>query len=292
MNLKICLFALGLLSVSVIAAVTVKNVVSEPQPSETPAPAPALSETAPEPPATKQMADETQPLKQHRFLLMATSYKRPLLLSGQILRFMNQTYKNFFLSVSVKGTEEDKIRATFMKEWEPFIQENRLLIRFNKNGEQLSNLLDAARDLPLDEYDYFCKVDDDDWYAPNYLEDVNKWLNKQKNVDLSFTTNMFILENVQDSTKMYRSPLDWNGPTICMSRKILDALFTLEKDPSAYNDILPTEQVKWLKRSHEDNLIHKLTTKLKGVFQYRKTPATDLIYGRQYPSITNPTPPH
>ena len=33
--------------------------------------------------------------KQYRFLLSLSSFKRPILLSGQILRFMNQDYSHF-----------------------------------------------------------------------------------------------------------------------------------------------------------------------------------------------------
>ena len=74
-----------------------------------------------------------------RILVMISSYKRPLLLSGQIIRFANQTYQNFDISVSIKGAPEDYVKRTFMKEWEPLIKKHKLSVRFDENKNQLSN---------------------------------------------------------------------------------------------------------------------------------------------------------
>ena len=225
-------------------------------------------------------------IKQNRFLLMMSSWKRPMLLSGQILRFMNQSYNNYTISVSIKGAPEDWIRSTFMKEWQPFIDQGNLLVRFDENKEQLSNLLDTIRNIPLNEYDYFCKIDDDDWYAPNYLEEVNKYLNKETGVDISSTRNMVILENGNDEVNMRYSNLDWSGQTICISRKMAKALLEIEENPAAYEPLYPASEVFRLRAKNEDALIHHFIRTIGGKAQERDTPKTDLIYGRQYPSIT------
>lgn len=225
-------------------------------------------------------------LKKNRFLLMITSWKRPILLSGQILRFINQTYDKYTISVSIKGVPEDWIRSTFYKEWQPFIDKGKLLIQFDENKDQLSNLLDTIRNITLDEYDYFCKIDDDDWYAPNYLEEVNRYLNKEKGVDISSTRNMVILENGEKQVKMNYSHLDWSGQTICISRTMVKALMKIEEDPAAYEPLYPASEVLRLRIRKEDALIHKFIRAIGGKPQERDTPKTDLIYGRQYPSIT------
>ena len=225
-------------------------------------------------------------LKKNRFLLMMSSWKRPMLLSGQILRFMNQTYDNYTISVSIKGAPEDWIRSTFMKEWQPFIDKGSLLVRFDENKEQLSNLLDTIRNIPLEDYDYFCKIDDDDWYAPNYLEEVNNYLNKEPGIDISSTRNMVILDNGDDQVKMYYSPLDWSGQTICISRSMAKALLEIEENPAAYEPLYPASEVMNLRARKEDALIHHFIRAIGGKPQERYTPKTDLIYGRQYPSIT------
>ena len=43
--------------------------------------------------------------KEHKILLMLSSFKRPIFLSGQIARLLNQTYKNHDISVSIKGSD-------------------------------------------------------------------------------------------------------------------------------------------------------------------------------------------
>lgn len=226
-------------------------------------------------------------LKKNRILVMITSYKRPMLLSGQILRFMNQTYDNFKISVSIKGTQQKWIDATFMKEWQPFIDSGKLMIRFDENREQLSNLLDTIRNVSLDDYDYFCKVDDDDWYAPNYLSDVNLWLNKEKNIDISSTTNMVFLEEGRNRVKMYyQEKSRLSGQTICISKKIANALFNIEKNPAAYEPMYLAKTVNANKARNEDTLMLNLSHAIGARMQERDTPKSDIIYGRQYPSIS------
>ncbi len=225
-------------------------------------------------------------VKQNRILVMITSYKRPLLLSGQILRFMNQSYPHFTLSVSVKGTQKEWIEKTFMKEWLPFIEKQRLMVRFDNNRGQLHNLLDTVRDLPQAEYDYFCKVDDDDWYAPDYLEEVNNWLNKEENIAISSTRNMIVLENGVNATKMHETKSDWSGQTICVSYKIIKDLLEIEKNPRAYEGFYSADTINRLKDRNEDALIHQFARAIGGKAQERDTPKTDIIYGKQYPSIT------
>lgn len=222
--------------------------------------------------------------KNNRFLLLLTSYKRPMLLSGQILRLMNQTYSNFKISISIKGTPEKWIKKTFFQEWQPFIDQQKITIRFDDNKDQLSNLLDTIKDINTQDYDYFCKIDDDDWYAPNYLETVNHYLNKEKNIDLTMTRNAVILNNGHPQVEMSLNETNLAGPTMCFSKKILNALISINKDPKALNPIYK-EEVLYRREKQEDALIHHLAQKA-GKVQIRSTPNEQIIYGKQYPSVT------
>ena len=190
--------------------------------------------------------------KQNRFLLLLSSYKRPILLSGQILRLMNQTYTDFTLSVSIKGTPQEWIKSTFFKEWQPFINQKRLYVRFDENKEQLSNLLDTARNFDISKYDYFCKIDDDDWYAPTYLEETNNWLNQEKDIDLSMTRNAILLENGNEAVVMRVNETNLAGPTMCFSQKVIKSLFALEKNPRALVPLYPEKEVINRKAKQED----------------------------------------
>ena len=153
--------------------------------------------------------------KKHKILVMISSYKRPLLLSGQIIRFQNQSYHNFDMSVSIKGAPDIWVRRMFMQEWLPLMNQGRLFVRFDKNKNQLSNHLDTLRDIDLDKYDYFCKVDDEDWYVPTYLEHVNDWLNKDTDIAMSASRNAAVLEEDKNTAKMKRNKGDMIGATMC-----------------------------------------------------------------------------
>lgn len=221
---------------------------------------------------------------ENRILVMMSSYKRPLLLSGQIIRFANQSYKNFDVSVSIKGVDEDWVRKTFMQEWNSLIDENRLFIRFDKNRDQLSNLLDTVRDIDINKYDYFCKMDDDDWYAPVYLEEVNEWLNKEKDLAVSYTPDTTVLRNIKNKAIMKLNKELLFGPTLCFSRKVIDLVLRAEKDLSVLEDIFPKEKVEELRYRREDTLLHEIAIRI-GKEQYRKTSPYNVIFGQQYPSV-------
>lgn len=219
-----------------------------------------------------------------RILVMISSYKRPLLLSGQLIRFANQTYDNFDISVSVKGAPEKYVRKTFMQEWQPLLKSGKLRIRFDENKDQLANLLDTIRDVNLEDYDYFCKVDDDDWYAPIYLEEVNEWLKKEDNISISTTRNAIILQDGENSVRMGVNPTVLSGPTMCFSRALIKLALELETNPSAAEPHYTKEEILFLKERREDALLHKLAP-LIGVAQERSTPPHNIIYGQQYPSV-------
>ena len=220
----------------------------------------------------------------YKILVMMSSYKRPLLLSGQIIRFTKQTYKNFDVSVSIKGVSEEYMRKTFIQEWSELINQNRLFIRFDKNRDQLSNLLDTVRDIDINKYDYFCKMDDDDWYSPIYLEEVNDWLHKEEDIDVSYTPDTTVLRNGVDSAVMKLNSDLLFGPTLCFSRKVIDLVLRAEKDVSVLEDIFPKEKVEELRHRREDTLLHEIAIRI-GKEQYRKTSPYNVIYGQQYPSV-------
>ncbi len=62
-------------------------------------------------------------------------------------------------------------------------------------------------------------MDNDDWYMTTYLEHVNNWLNKDKNIVFSASHNVIGLDNGKDSVIMKKEYAEWNGPTMCFSNK-------------------------------------------------------------------------
>ncbi|MBR5130224.1 MAG: hypothetical protein IKV03_03275 [Alphaproteobacteria bacterium] len=225
-----------------------------------------------------------QKMHEKRILVMISSWKRPLLLSGQIIRFANQTYDNFDISVSVKGANELWVRNTFMQEWQDLMDSGKLRVRFDENKDQLANLLDTTRDIDINDYDYFCKVDDDDWYAPTYLEEVNEWLNKDENISLSHTRKASLLRNGDHEVWMGFNNSVLSGPTMCFSRKVIEAALKIEKDPAALEPLYSRHNVLSKQGIREDAMLHEIGN-LLGNPQHRLTSPYNIIYGQQYPSV-------
>ena len=223
--------------------------------------------------------------KNYRFLLCMSSFKRPIFASGQIFRLMNQTYPHFDISVSMKGVDESWSQITFEKEWKQFKEANRLFVRYDENRGQLHNLLDTVRDIDLNRYDYFCKIDDDDWYAPTYLETVNNELNKQENIAISHSTNTYTLTEDVMSTYFNVNGSNLSGPTMCFSREIIKIALEIEKNPDLLHTYLPEEAYSYLFIAREDRLLHHLARNI-GQEQYRQADEPQVIYGWQYRSVT------
>ena len=221
--------------------------------------------------------------KKHRFLLCMSSFKRPIFVSGQIFRFMNQTYQNFDISLSLKGVDESWSRLTFEKEWKQLRKDGRLILRYDPNRRQLSNLLDTVRDVDLSKYDYFCKIDDDDWYAPEYLESINTELNKTGAADITYTTSTYILTEDVNKTNMQLNNTDLSGPTMCYSRKIIELALEIEKYPEQIQKWMPNESIS-LSFIKEDRFLH-LLARYKGRERSRQLMEPLVIYGWQYRSV-------
>ena len=222
--------------------------------------------------------------KKHRFLLCMSSFKRPIFISGQVFRFMNQTYQNFDISLSFKGVDESWSRLTFEKEWHQLRKDGRLFLRYDPNRRQLSNLLDTVRDMDLSKYDYFCKIDDDDWYAPEYLENINTELNKIGPADITHTTNTYVLTEDITKTYMNMNGSDMSGATMCFSRKIIEMALEIEQYPERVAEWLP-EEPGGLEIAREDRLLHHLARKI-GRDKYRRSTEPLVVYGWQYRSVT------
>lgn len=93
-----------------------------------------------------------------RIAACLSSYRRLTDLQRQIWCMMDQSYENFHVFAAVKGIPEATYRKTVLPLFEHFIQEGRLTMRLFPNKNQLSNFLDAIRDLDISDYDLLPKL--------------------------------------------------------------------------------------------------------------------------------------
>lgn len=219
----------------------------------------------------------------YRILACISSFKRPIFVSGQVLRLFNQTYP-VDVSLSIKGVPADFVQNVLSSEWKPWIDSGRLILRIDTNKDQFSNFLDTVRDIDLSQYDYFCKIDDDDWYGPDYFKHVNEWLNKEKNIALSATTRSMTIRNNTHEVAVSFNRSDLRGPTMCFSRKVIQAALEIEKNPKVATKYLPQNPIQHYRQIREDNYLHRLAEVI-GKTQMRNTPFSDISYGQQYPSV-------
>ncbi len=221
--------------------------------------------------------------ERYRILACVSSFKRPIFVSGQILRLMNQTYP-VDVSLSVKGVPAGFVKRALMQEWKPFVQKGKLSDRIDANRDQYSNFLDTVRDIDLNKYDYFCKIDDDDWYGPDYFKHVNEWLNKESDIDISSSRHTLIVKEGDKSGDVLNNYTDLSGPSMCFSRKVVQTFLDIEKNPGLIKKFLPDISLQSFRWKREDNLFHKIA-RVIGKAQERMPPRTDLVFGWQYPSV-------
>ena len=228
--------------------------------------------------------------KEYRILLCLSSFKRPIFLSGQIDRLLNQTYnKNKYdISVSIKGSPNDSaFRNTFLREFEHFEKTGRVRIRFDKNKSQYANLLDTMRDIDLDKYDIFCKIDDDDWYSRDYVAEVNRAFNTFTEDAFELSSSAyhegFILTEDIDQTYLNKNYTGLTGPTLCFSREIIKIAFEIEQNPSLIKKYIPEEGEGSFHR-HEDRFLDHMARR-NGSHIERSSPYPTVVYGWQYRSV-------
>lgn len=226
--------------------------------------------------------------KNHRILVCISSFKRPIFATAQVHRFMRQTYPHFDISLSVKGVPARLMDEAFLPELAPYLSTGRLKVRMDENKDQLSNLLDTVRDVDLDDYDYFCKVDDDDLYAPVYLEHVNEWLNKvDYTPSISFTRSTKLIRDGKEELSIIQTQSSHLfGPAMCFSREMINAALDVNAHPERVKLYFRGENVvlQHYAKKHEDSFLHRLARAV-GREQNRHTPATDIAFGQQFRSV-------
>ncbi len=196
----------------------------------------------------------------------------------------NQAYRNFEYSISVKGVPDKAAHHMLMREWQPFVDKGWLHVRFDENKTQFSNFLDTVRDIDLNHFDYVCKIDDDDWYAPDYLKNVNASLRANPGTALSFTGRAMILTETVETTHFNQNISALSGPTMCWHRDVVKAALDIEKDSKNMSKYIPNFDVNSFIHVREDNLLHRLGESM-GKTVHRKTDWWQVIFGWQYRSV-------
>lgn len=136
-------------------------------------------------------SQELAPSFYEKVLCFTTSYKRPYMLYNCIRGILNQTLTNFHYCVNI-CVDDDRDKSQYESLLKDFIGHEKLTVIFSDRKSQHENYLKPILSQNRDKYNLFVKIDDDDIYAPTYLEKAVS-LYKEKNTDiLSFGLNKII----------------------------------------------------------------------------------------------------
>ena len=118
--------------------------------------------------------------KQPKVLCFTTSYNRPYHLYNCINSILNQSYKNITYSVGIcTNTDMDSYRSLLSN----YISDKRFKLSFHENLSQHENYLYPIKITEYQKYDIFIKIDDDDIYKKEYIENmVSNYLKYNKDV--------------------------------------------------------------------------------------------------------------
>ena len=233
---------------------------------------------------------------QPKILELIPSYKRPVLLSGQIFRLMYQTYKNIDIRVSITGIEKNEGRLMLEKEFESLISTGKLILTYNKNTQnQFINIANTLKNIDLDKYDYFCRIDDDDWYAPTYFETIVNHLNNYPSIGLSYLMGNFVLTSEPQKAELTYTSVGPMGATHCFKKNIAEEIIKISKMSAleiqkTYNlseKNFNTHYSNGNRVINEDVFLINVLSPQKNIENLIIQPIIPLfIYNKQYPSIT------
>ncbi len=167
------------------------------------------------------------------------SYKRVEDLLRQILCMMNQSYPHLHVFAAVKGVSAETARRILLPHVQPFIDAGRVTLRLCPNRNQLTNFMDTVRGLDISSYDLFAKIDDDDFYDPDYFRHVADFHALLPDGYSSCHRGEGLwLKRHEGYPYLEKSFLLALGPAQVMSRRVMEDLLAWETDRAAMKEAM------------------------------------------------------
>lgn len=201
--------------------------------------------------------------RKRKMALCLASYKRPVDLQRQIYAMMQQSYDadSYHLFVAVKGVSEFLLHSFIIPQFQQYIDVGRLTIRHFPNSNQLTNLLDCTRGMDTSDYELFLKIDDDDFYSPDYLRLINEFYTIIPQHHSCFFSDMtWMLHQYGGLCTPTRQMFYVCGPSLVMSRAVMELVRRSEREPEIIREAMAWGggQAHSCIAYMEDNFIHRL----------------------------------
>jgi hypothetical protein len=197
---------------------------------------------------------ESKPMK---VLCFTTSYRRPKMLRGCMMDMLNQTYENIVHGVNFVHHVNDHYEYHHIL-IDDLMAKDRISVVFNENTHQHTNHIRAiqAIDNYLD-YDLFIKIDDDEIYKQNYVQNIVDFMSANDcdicSSKVNWQLNGFNVFKVEQNNfggnpegSDYAMP-----PTFSFNRKALKCLLNI-------SELVGWEDTLWRKAWVDEGLKHKI----------------------------------
>lgn len=181
-----------------------------------------------------------------------TSYGRIYELMRQIYAMMDQSYKNLHVFVAAKGYTEVVFKEVIVPPFQHFIDEWRLTLRLFPNSNMLTNFVDTIRDINIDSYDLFLKIDDDDLYHRDYVKTIVSLLDgAPPGTSSGMLGRSAFIQRVGDTYKIGHFKYDQlAGCSLCLSLPCVKRIIQAEAD----HDVLLADIKEWKGNSAKLNI--------------------------------------
>jgi hypothetical protein len=199
--------------------------------------------------------------KKLKVLCFTPSYNRHKMIRGCIKDINDQTYKNIHHSVNITYDKNYNNLKIIYDD----LNNSNLTIQYNKNSNQQENYMNCFKNINIDDFDLFIKIDDDEIYKKNYIKTIINFFNKNKNVDIISSPFKYQLNgnkviknkwnNLGDNKKEYHLHM---ASTLAFNRKALDLIISLKTnnyEDSAWDKIWIKNKLKFDTVDNTENVI-------------------------------------
>lgn len=203
-----------------------------------------------------------------KVLVFTSAYsKRAYMMRQCILSGMNQSYRNFVHSVNI--TLDDDAETKDLSPLYNDLLNPHLVVNYSQNakyGFSHFNNMNTIRFIPdYESYDLFVKMDDDDIYKKDYVENIVNHFKNNPDIDITSTRVMYQLNGydvrprgdgyLYDNLGANPEGTDYAMPsTFAFTKKGLDAIINLtEADVCGHDDLM--WRVAWAKHGLKHSLV-------------------------------------
>lgn len=174
-----------------------------------------------------------------KVLVFTSSYNRPFMLRQCVLSVKNQSFKDIRHSVNI--TSDNALNNLVLID--DIITDD--VIITNNNHTHFNNMAAIKAVDGYEDYDLFIKMDDDDIYKSDYVQNIVTFFENNPDVDIVSSEIKFQL----NGTEIYlanakdlggNTDVDYKMPmTYAFNKKALDAIINLqEKDMFGFDDMV------------------------------------------------------